>query len=271
MSGSPVNFAPTHDLDVIPLLPPNAEPQHGFEFQKTLQGNEREISIMFADIRAFTQFSEKKLPYDVVFVLNQYFRSMGTVIESEGGYVDKFIGDGIMALFGLSSDPADGCRRALASARGMGVAMEEMNEALEDDLDEPLRIGIGIHTGNAIVGEMGHGQVKSVTAIGDVVNTASRLEPLTKSFKCQLVVSDEVARLANVNLSSFPNENVTIRGREEKMKIYIIEGLATCRHAAARHQNHRTPIHSQRPILSQSSQIFQKTNLSRGSRDFRFR
>ena len=214
---------PTNDLDVIPLLPPNAEPQHGFEFQKTLQGNEREISIMFADIRAFTQFSEKKLPYDVVFVLNQYFRSMGTVIESEGGYVDKFIGDGIMALFGLSSDPADGCRRALASARGMGVAMEEMNEALEDDLDEPLRIGIGIHTGNAIVGEMGHGQVKSVTAIGDVVNTASRLEPLTKEFKCQLVVSDEVARLANVDLSSFPNENVTIRGREEKMKIYIIE------------------------------------------------
>ena len=214
---------PTHDLEVIPLLPPNAEPQHGFEFQRTLQGNEREIAILFADIRAFTQFSEKKLPYDVVFVLNQYFRSMGTVIEREGGYVDKFVGDGIMALFGLSSDPADGCRRALAAVRGMGIAMEEMNQALEDDLDEPLRIGIGIHTGNAIVGEMGHGQVKSVTAIGDVVNTASRLEPMTKEFKCQLVVSNDIARLANVDLSAFPDADVAIRGREEKMKIHLIE------------------------------------------------
>ena len=214
---------PTHDLDVIPLLPPNAEPQHGFEFQRTLQGNEREIAIMFADIRAFTQFSEKKLPYDVVFVLNQYFRSMGTVIEGEGGYVDKFIGDGIMALFGLSTDSTDGSRRALAAAQGMGVAMDEMNESLADDLDEPLRIGIGIHTGNAIVGEMGHGQVKSVTAIGDVVNTASRLEPMTKEYKCQLVVSSEVAELAKIDLSAFPADEVSIRGREEKMRVYLIE------------------------------------------------
>ena len=214
---------PTHDLDVIPLLPPHAEPSQGFEFQRSLQGNEREIAIMFADIRAFTQFSEKKLPYDVVFILNQYFRSMGKVIEDEGGYIDKFIGDGIMALFGLSSDPADGCRRALKAARGMGEAMDEMNESLSDDLDNPLRIGIGIHAGSAIIGEMGYSQVKSVTAIGDVVNTASRLEPMTKEFKCQLVVSDQVAKRADVNLSAFRSDEVTIRGREERMRVYLIE------------------------------------------------
>ena len=214
---------PTHDLDVIPLLPPNAEPSQGFEFQRSLHGSEREIAIMFADIRAFTQFSEKKLPYDVVFVLNQYFRSMGAVIESEGGYIDKFIGDGIMALFGLSSNPTDGCRRALKAARGMGEAMDEMNESLADDLDDPLRIGIGIHTGSAIIGEMGYSQVKSITAIGDAVNTASRLEPMTKEFKCQLVVSDHVANRADVDLSAFPSDKVAIRGREERMRIYLIE------------------------------------------------
>ena len=214
---------PTHDLDVIPLLPPYAEPSQGFEFQRSLQGNEREIAIMFADIRSFTQFSEKKLPYDVVFVLNQYFRSMGTVIESEGGYIDKFIGDGIMALFGLSSDSADGCRRALKAAHGMGKALDEMNESLSDDLDDPLRIGIGIHTGSAIIGEIGYSHVKSITAIGDVVNTASRLEPMTKEFKCQLVVSDHVAKQADVDLTDFPSTEVAIRGREGRMSVYLIE------------------------------------------------
>ncbi len=214
---------PTHDLEVMPLLPPNAEPAHGFEFQRALQGNEREIAVMFADIRAFTQFSEKKLPYDVVFMLNQYFRSMGTVIEGEGGYVDKFIGDGIMALFGLSTNSTDGCRQTLDAARGMGEALDIMNESLADDLEKPLRIGIGIHAGIAIVGEMGHGRVKSVTAIGDVVNTASRLEPMTKEFGCQLVVSEEVARLAQIDLSAFPSAEVSIRGRGEKMIVRLIE------------------------------------------------
>ena len=214
---------PARDLGVIPLLPPNAEPRHGFEFQRSLQGSEREIAIMFADIRAFTQFSEKKLPYDVVFVLNQYFRSMGTVIEAEGGHLDKFIGDGIMALFGLSTGAADGCRRALDAARGMGAAMDALNESLADDLEAPLRIGIGIHAGPAIVGEMGHGEVKSMTAIGDAVNTASRLEALTKEFRCQLVVSDAVARRARIDLSSFATRDVPIRGREHGMVVHRIE------------------------------------------------
>jgi adenylate cyclase len=214
---------PTHALEVIPLLPPNAEPQAGFEFVRALQGNERDIAIMFADLRAFTRFSEKKLPYDVVFVLNQYFRAMGTAIESEGGHVDKFIGDGIMALFGLKTDSADGCRRALAAARRMGLAMDEMNQSLADDLDEPLRMGIGIHSGTAIVGEMGHGGVRSVTAIGDVVNTASRLEPLTKEYTCQLVVSADVAANAGLDLSGFPRHAVAIRGRVDPLVVYAIE------------------------------------------------
>ena len=224
---------PARDLDVIPLLPPNAEPRHGFEFQRALQGSEREIAVMFADIRAFTQFSEKKLPYDVVFVLNQYFRSMGTVIEGEGGHLDKFIGDGIMALFGLSTGAADGCRRALDAARGMGAAMDALNESLADDLEAPLRIGIGIHVGPAIVGEMGHGEVRSMTAIGDVVNTASRLEALTKEFRCQLVVSDAVARRARIDLSSFATEEAPIRGRESTMVVHRIERARDLPRAAA--------------------------------------
>lgn len=128
-----------------------------------------------------------------------------------------------MALFGLSTGADDGCRRALDAARSMGAAMDSLNQSLADDLEAPLRIGIGIHTGPAIVGEMGHGQVKSMTAIGDVVNTASRLEALTKEFGCQLVVSDAVARRARFDLSDFTAEEVPIRGRENRVVVHRIE------------------------------------------------
>ncbi|MSP52131.1 MAG: adenylate/guanylate cyclase domain-containing protein [Alphaproteobacteria bacterium] len=213
---------PTHAVEVFPLLPPDIEPGAIFEYAHGLRGDERDIAIMFADLRAFTRFAEKKLPYDVVFVLNQYFRAMGTAIELEGGYVDKFIGDGIMALFGLKSDPKTGCRQALAAARRMGEALDEMNRTLADDLDEPLRMGIGIHTGTAIVGEIGYGAAKSVTAIGDAVNTASRLEPLTKEFASQLVVSADVSAKAGVELSNFTRHDVPIHGRAEPLGVYAV-------------------------------------------------
>src|SRR6185295_4741556 len=118
------------------------------------------------DLRAFTQLTEKKLPYDVVFLLNRYFAEMGHAVETAGGRIDKFIGDGVMALFGLDSGVEAGCREALAAARGMSERMQSLNHALSHDVPEPLRIGIGIHTGPAIVGEMGYGTAVSVTAVG---------------------------------------------------------------------------------------------------------
>src|SRR5205814_7500895 len=135
-----------------------------------------------ADIRGFTALSEGRLPYDIVFVLNRYFAAMGRAVESAGGRVDKFIGDGVMALFGVSNTPEEGCRQALAAARLMSVRLVELNEALRAELNEPLRIGIGIHAGSVIVGEMGYGSATTITAIGDAVNTASRLESLCKEF-----------------------------------------------------------------------------------------
>jgi len=101
--------------------------------------------------------SEKKLPYDVVFMLNRYFAAMGQAVEQAGGHVDKFIGDGVMALFGTDdrTDTGAACRQAIEAARGMSLALEALNKTLMHDLERPLRIGIGIHVGPAIVGEMG--------------------------------------------------------------------------------------------------------------------
>ena len=214
---------PTEDLSVTPMLPPNASPRDGFAKSAAMQGQEQEISILFADIRGFTSFSEQKLPYDVVFVLNRYFRSMGEAIEQAGGRVDKFIGDGIMALFGVDGNPRDGAISALKAAQRMAVKLDELNALLKDDLPAPLRIGIGIHAGAAIVGEMGYSHAISVTAIGDTVNTSSRLEAKTKDFGAQLIFSEHVAELGGLDSSSLRHEEIEVRGRKEAMQIIVME------------------------------------------------
>jgi adenylate cyclase len=210
---------PHGDLRVTPLLPATAQARDGFRRPGYLQGAEREIAIMFADLRSFTQLSEQKLPYDLVFLLNRYFAEMGHAVEAAGGRIDKFIGDGVMALFGLDTGVEAGCREALAAARDMAERMEILNRALVHDISEPLRIGIGIHTGPAIVGEMGYGTAISITAVGDSVNTASRIESLTKTYACQLVVSEAVVLRAGIELADAPRHEIEIRGRVERLVV----------------------------------------------------
>ena len=143
-------------------------------------------------------------------------------MEEAGGRIDKFIGDGVMALFGLDSRPDEACRQALAAARAMGTKLEALNAALGADLEAPLRIGIGIHVGPAIVGEMGYGQATLVTAIGDAVNTASRLEAQSKTFGAQLVVSERVAERAGVDLTAFDSHEIQVRGRQEPLRVRVV-------------------------------------------------
>ena len=214
---------PTHDLSVTPLLAADAQPKDAFAKASFHSGAEREIAILFADIRSFTEFSEQKLPYDVVFVLNQYFRTMGSAVEAAGGRLDKFIGDGVMALFGVESDAATGAADALRAAREMAKGRTEINISLKNDLPQPLRMGIGIHIGHVIVGDMGYAQVRSITAIGDAVNTASRLEALNKDFGSQLIVSHDVVTRAGMDFSSIAHKTVEVRGRAEPLDVYIFD------------------------------------------------
>ncbi|MGE3933115.1 MAG: adenylate/guanylate cyclase domain-containing protein [Rhodospirillaceae bacterium] len=214
---------PTRNLEVTPLLPPTATARDGFARPGHLAGQEQEIAVLFADMRAFTRMSEAKLPYDVVFVLNRYFAALGQAVEAAGGRVDKFIGDGVMALFGVGGSLDDGCRRAVACARLMADNLAALNEALSGDLHLPLRIGIGIHAGQVVVGEMGYDRATYLTAIGDTVNIASRLEELTKEFDVQLVMSETVAAQSGVYLHRYPEREVTIRGRVEPLKVRIVD------------------------------------------------
>ena len=217
---------PRGHVEVAPLLPSFAAAAEGRQRVDFVQGSEREIAILFADIRGFTALSEGRLPYDVVFVLNRYFAAMGRAVEAAGGRVDKFIGDGVMALFGIESGPQAGCREALAAARLMSERLGELNLSLRAEFDQPLRIGVGIHAGPTIVGEMGYGRATAITAIGDAVNTASRLEALTKDYDCELVVSEETVARAGLDLAGFPRHEIEIRGKREMLAVRTLEHAA---------------------------------------------
>ena len=213
---------PTHDLAVVPLLPASAGPADAQVRINPGQGIEREVAVLFADLRAFTRMAEGRLPYDVVFVLNQYFKAMGVVIEQQGGRIDKFIGDGIMALFGLERGPEDACLQALSAAEAMATALARLNRRLEHDLREPLLIGIGLHVGPVILGHMDYGRATTLTAIGDTVNVASRLETLTKEFEVELVVSSRLAEAAGVDLGGFEERRIEIRGRRRPLRVRLV-------------------------------------------------
>lgn len=189
-------------------------------------GQDTDIAILFADLRGFTELSEHKLPYDIVFMLNQYFLQMGRAIEKEGGHVDKFIGDGIMALFGLHTGLKVGCLEALRAAQSMEQELVSLNQRLEQDLSEPLKMSIGIHSGHVIAGRMGYGDAVGLTAVGDPVNTASRLEGMTRQYNCNLIVSQDVFENAGVVPDDLASHEVAVRGRTGMLRVYSMQSAA---------------------------------------------
>jgi len=218
---------PTQDLSVTPLVPAGGQAHQGFTQPSYLAGEERSIVVLFADLRSFTGMAEHKLPYDLVFVLNSYFKTAGEAVARAGGIVDKFVGDGVMALFGVETGPDDGCRRALIAAKEIVSGVTQLSHLLASELAEPLKIGVGIHSGPAVVGRMGYGSAISLTAIGDTVNVASRLQDLTKQYECQLVISEQVAQQAGVDVSTFPRHELTVRNRKEALSIYVVKDAQT--------------------------------------------
>src|SRR5712691_827938 len=216
---------PTHNLAVIPLLPPSAQASAGFATPGHHAGQEQDIAVLFADLCGFTRLAEPKLPYDVVFFLNRYFEAVGSAITSAGGIVNQFTGDGVMALFGVDQGPAEGCRRALLAASAMLHSVAALSQTLAEELPEPLRMGIGIHTGPAVVGWMGYAETTYLTAVGDTVHVASRLEGLTKEYHCQLVLSEHVARRVGIDLTAYPRHELTVRNRTEPLMIYVVEDV----------------------------------------------
>ena len=213
---------PTESISVVPLLQPSNEAIVPVGSQQMNPGREQEIAILFCDIRSFTMLTEERLPYDIVFLLNRYFAIVGRAVERSGGRLDKFIGDGAMALFGLRTSPEEGCRNALKAAAAIVREIEQLNDELAGELPAPIRVAIGVHAGPAIVGAMGYGAVKNLTAIGDTVNVASRLETIAKELDATLVVSEPTIVLAGSDTEMLESREIAIRGRGEPLRVFII-------------------------------------------------
>jgi adenylate cyclase len=217
---------PRSDTAVLPLLPPDigASETRRRDYSEA-SDIERFVAIMFVDIRRSTALVEKRLPYDVVFLLNHFFDAVAGAVVDTGGTPNQFVGDGMMAIFGIHAGPREACSQALVAAQLIHSRLADMNRSLADELPEPIAIGVGLHAGNVILGELGYRDRFLLTAIGDSVHVAARLQELTKDYGCQLVVSDIVAATAGVEMSGFPVREVTVRGRVEPLAVRIVGAM----------------------------------------------
>jgi adenylate cyclase len=217
---------PRSDTAVLPLLPPDigASESRRRDYSEA-SDIERFVAIMFVDIRKSTALVEKRLPYDVVFLLNHFFDAVAGAVVDTGGMPNQFVGDGMMAIFGIHSAPREACSQALAAAQLIHSRLADMNRTLADELPEPIAIGVGLHAGNVILGELGYRDRFILTAIGDSVHVAARLQELTKDHGCQLVVSDIVAVTAGVEMSGFPVREVNVRGRGESLTVRLVGAM----------------------------------------------
>jgi adenylate cyclase len=192
-----------------------------------LGGVEQIITIMFVDIRSFTQRTATLPPAETVRLLNAFLRVMVHVVETRhAGIINKFLGDGFMALFGIGADERNHADEALATGLEMLAALEELNTTLAQEGHERIMIGIGIHTGPAIVGSIGSPERLEFTAIGSAVNIASRIEGLTKIAQRPLLMTEGTARHLEGKAALEELSPQTVRGVEKPMRLYSVTSAA---------------------------------------------
>lgn len=180
----------------------------GSEIEVRLGGEEAEVAVLFSDLRDFTSLSEDLEPAELIELLNHYLGRMTEVIQAHGGFVDKYIGDAVLAVFGLHEQDKHPCQAAYEAALAMQVALRELNEA---GLTPDLRMGIGIHFGNVVHGNVGSSDRMEYTVLGDTVNLASRVEGLTKTLGVGLAMTEQVAKHVGTRLEDLGEQ--PIRGR----------------------------------------------------------
>jgi adenylate cyclase len=198
--------------------------QHVLAGEVELGGKLLEITILFCDLRGFTTFAEKRSAQELVGILNEYFTEMVDCVMGEGGVVDKYIGDNIMAVFGAPVSRADDAMRAIRAALAMRASLEKLNRRFAERGIEPLRFGIGLHTGEVVAGNIGSAKRMEYTVIGDAVNVASRLESKTKELSTDLLISDATRERLDPSIDVEAIGEVNVKGRAQAVKIFKVRG-----------------------------------------------
>jgi adenylate cyclase len=209
---------PTSDIAFVPMLSPYATSVDAYRTGAVSSGVERYMVIMFVDMRGSSRLAERRLPYDTVFIINQFLNAVSSAVLSAGGEPNQVLGDGLLALFGMGDQPDVACRQAIAASAAIANRVESLNSALGHALVEPIRFGIGIHAGVTIAGAIGYERHAQFTVIGDPVNVAARLEALTKTLGCEVLMSEEVYERAGFSPDDLPAHEVDARGREAGVK-----------------------------------------------------
>lgn len=191
------------------------------EVSRLRSGVEKEVAILFLDVEKFTGFTEKNLPYDVIHIMNKFFNRLGDVILAHNGYIDKFIGDSVMALFGIEGDdPRQACLDAAACAVSILEELESFNAYLQENFDHTFGIRIGISAGPVILGNLGHRERAHYTALGESVNTASRLEQTNKKARTRILISGRVFELTQDRVTTGKVFRTKLRGQSQDQVVY---------------------------------------------------
>jgi len=194
---------------------------HYKDYLKSSSGKKVEISVLFSDIRGFTTMSETTPPEEIVEMLNVHFTVMADIILKHNGTIDKYIGDAIMAFWGAPVETADHAERAVLAGQEMLEGLKEVNRILKErGFQHEIKIGIGINSGVATIGNIGSEQKKNYTIVGDTVNLAARLESITKEHHTPLLFSEYTYARIQGKIDSRRVGNVTVKGREQAVDIY---------------------------------------------------
>ena len=221
---------PLRDITIIPLLPPQVGTSFVHGKNRVHPGEERYIVSMFVDMRGSTQMAADKLPFDTVFIVNRFLGAVSQSVMRAGGNVNQYLGDGVLALFGVATDRKSACRQALNAAAMVAKNVEHLNQQLAEAEGKVIRFGIGINGGEVILGDIGYGENIAFTALGDAVNVAARLQDISKELACEVVISEEVYQTAGLTGDELPRQEITVRGRTAAIVVRTTvkaENLAT--------------------------------------------
>jgi adenylate cyclase len=209
-----------------------------------LASRRREVTVFFSDIRGFTALSEKMEPERIVRFLREYLTVMTEVVFRHGGTVDKYVGDAIMALYNVPFDQPDHAARAVRTALEFQARLREVTARYDEPLLSRLECGVGIHTGEAVVGTIGSEQRLEYTAIGDTINIGARLEGLTKEYGAHVIISESTYRAVRDEFAVHALGVVPIRGRDVPVRIFEVRGPLPAGGHASRppDDQHREPL-----------------------------